>query len=132
MDLSDLPDLDKLRLHQSPVLHDRRKLPRHQPGQKFLKGPIPLPWLTAAANLPGKALGVGLAIWYLAGMRRSHIVRMMRSALTAFNVGRKAGYSGLAALEEAGLIRVNRHTGRLPLVELLDIGLSGVEPAARE
>ena len=29
----------------------------------FLKGPIPMPWLIVAGNLPGKALHVGIALW---------------------------------------------------------------------
>ena len=33
----------------------------------FLRGPIPLDWLSAAAQLPGKTLNVGVALWWLKG-----------------------------------------------------------------
>jgi hypothetical protein len=33
-----------------------RRPPRHRRGERFLKGPIPWPWISAAAALPGKAL----------------------------------------------------------------------------
>ena len=36
----------------------------------FIKGPIPLPWLQATMQLPGKTLHLALAIWYLAGLNR--------------------------------------------------------------
>ena len=36
----------------------------------FLKGPIPLPWLAVAATLPGKALAVGIIIWFLQGIQK--------------------------------------------------------------
>jgi hypothetical protein len=34
---------------------------------RFLKGPVPMPWLATAARLPGKALAVGIALWRLGG-----------------------------------------------------------------
>ena len=36
----------------------------------FVMGPIPLAWLGPATRLPGKALAVGLAIWYLRGLKK--------------------------------------------------------------
>ena len=38
-----------------------KQAPRHKPGEKFLKGPIPWPWIESAGALPGKALAIGLA-----------------------------------------------------------------------
>jgi hypothetical protein len=32
---------------------------------RFLKGPVPWPWIVAAAALPGSALIVGLSLWRL-------------------------------------------------------------------
>ena len=34
-----------------------KKPPRHRPGEKFLRGPIPWTWLQQAARLRGSALG---------------------------------------------------------------------------
>jgi hypothetical protein len=79
---------------------------------------VPLAWLSRASRLPGKALAVALAIWYVAGLERSGTVRLTTSTLREFNVGRKAAYRGLAALERAGLVQVERKRGRCPGVTI--------------
>jgi hypothetical protein len=48
----------------------RPRTPRHGQGEKFLKEPIPLEWLVQAACLPGRAVHVGVALWYQAGLTR--------------------------------------------------------------
>ena len=50
---------------------ERKVTPNNKP-RKFLKGPIPLYWLIAASKLPGKALAVGVVIWFRAGLEKSH------------------------------------------------------------
>lgn len=89
---------------------------------EFLKGPIPLLWLTAASKLSGKSpLAVGLALWFEAGRRRSLTVTLTTAILARFGVqDRKAKYRGLRALEEAGLIGVLRVPRRNPLVTIFD------------
>ena len=99
----------------------RTKLPRHTPGQEFLRGPIPLAWLAQAAALRGKALAVALAIWFKAGATKCPTVRLGRALLVKVSVSRKAGYRGLAALESAGLVVVERHPGRCPVVTICDV-----------
>ena len=42
----------------------------------FIKGPIPLAWMKAVAMLPGKSLHVGLALWYLAGVKKTKTVTL--------------------------------------------------------
>jgi hypothetical protein len=89
---------------------------------EFLKGPIPLPWLTAASMLSGKApLAVGLAVWFEAGRRKSTEVKLTTAILKRFNVNRKAKYTALKSLEKAGLIRVRREPRRNPVVTILDL-----------
>ena len=93
---------------------------RHLAKQKrrrseFVRGPIPLVWIARAAVLPGRALAVGLAIWFIVGAgRRSNAV--CPSLLSRFGVSRKVAYRGLRALEHAGLVKVERHRGRCPRV----------------
>ena len=41
------------------------------PTAKFIKGPIPLEWISRANALPGKAGAVGMALWFLAGVQNS-------------------------------------------------------------
>ena len=86
---------------------------------RFLKGPIPLSWLQQAAKLPGKAVAVSLILWFLAGVRRSaRDIRVSRRLAQEFGVGRKARYRALVALERAGLIAVQRHSGQSPRITI--------------
>jgi len=53
--------------------------PKDAPGSTaarpaFIKGPLPMHWVRAAAQLPGKTLHVGLYLWYLAGLTKSTTV----------------------------------------------------------
>ena len=114
---------EKLRLNSAGTAlaaGQKGRLPRHHPGEKFLKGPIPWKWLVIAARQPGKALHVAVELWHIAGLQRSGTLSLSMRRLSAFNMSRFSGYRGLAALEAAGLISVDRHCGRKPVVTLLD------------
>ena len=87
---------------------------------RFLKGPIPLPWLTDAAKLPGKALHVGVVLWFLAGLRKTNEVALSPSRSREFGIGRHSGYRAIRQLETARLITVDRHRGRAPIVTILE------------
>ena len=100
---------------------------------EFLKGPIPLNWLSMASSLPGKALAVALAIWFEAGRRRSLDVTLTTAILARFGVGRKAKYQALQKLERAQLISVVRVPHKNPLVRILDLhdGKPDAQPSLR-
>jgi len=87
----------------------------------FLKGPIPMAWLNAAAKLPGKTLNVGIAIWWLAGMSKTTAFKLTRKALDQLGVSREAASDGLKRLEEHGLILVKRSPGQRPTVEIVQV-----------
>ncbi len=121
--MTPLPDLARLRLTsvETPRSHRRRtRLPRHKPGEKFLKGPIPWQWLTKAAQQPGRALHVGVALWFWSGIKKSGQVALSISRLSTLGVNRFAAYRGLAALERVGLVAVQRQKGRKPVVTILE------------
>jgi hypothetical protein len=85
---------------------------------------VPLTWLRKACALPGpKVLAVGLALWFLAGLRkRQHDLSLTSAALKRFGVEERSTKSrALAALEKAGLIRVVRQPGKNPRVTLLEV-----------
>jgi hypothetical protein len=86
---------------------------------RFLKGPVPWPWIVAAAALPGSALIVGLSLWRLAGALKSRTITLGNADLKPFGVDRAAKSRALASLEGAGLIKVAREPGRFPSVTLL-------------
>ena len=87
----------------------------------FLKGPIPMVWLNEAAKLPGKALNLGLAIWWLAGMAKTTAFKLTGKALEHLDISRDAAADALKRLEERGLIRVQRAPGQRPTVEILSV-----------
>jgi hypothetical protein len=123
-------DLDRLRLPSTPRVPTSPPAavppptPKAKPKKitgEFAKGPIPLPWLTLASKLAGKApLAVALAVWFEAGRRKSKEVRLTTAILERFNVNRKAKYRALEELEKAGLVRVRRESRRNPVVTILD------------
>lgn len=127
-------DLDRLRFTHAAFtptalarLADAKAATKSKPKAKkisgeFLKGPIPLPWLTAVTKLSGKApLAVALAVWFEAGRRKSNEVKLTTAILRRFSVNRKAKYTALKSLEKAGLVRVRREPRRNPVVTILDV-----------
>src|SRR6266511_70641 len=115
-----LPEPSRLSLPMLPTTGRARRPPRPGQGEKFLKGPIPWSWRTKAARLPGKTLAVAIAVYFLAGLTKSSTVKLGLSNLEAeMGVKRDAAARGLAALEAAGLVGVERHVGRKPRVTIL-------------
>lgn len=116
-------DLEKFRVaHESrPVTASTQSLPRHKKGERFLCGPIPLDWLARAGCLPGKALHVAIAIWFLAGVTKTATVRLQRTLLDDLGISRKSGYRAICAMENAGLIEVIRGCGRRPFITILEV-----------
>ena len=82
----------------------------------FLKGPIPMDWLSAAAHLPGKAINLAMAVRWLADMNGGKPAKITAKALELFNVSEDACSDGLKRLEGAGLVTVTRHPGQRPTV----------------
>lgn len=106
--------------------HGDKKVPRHQPGEKFLKGPIGYDLLKIASSLPGKALSVYLAIWYRVGLEKKPTIKLTGSVLEDFGVDRYACYRALTVLEKAGLIACKRHVGRKPIITVLNPHYSSI------
>ena len=94
-------------------------VPRHQIGEKFLKGPIPLKLISRATQLSGKAWHVYAAIWYIAGIKKSQTIKLSQQVLNEFCVNRFAKYRALEALAQEGLILYQSNDGKNPLVTLL-------------
>ena len=88
--------------------------------EHYLRGPIPLAWLEAAARLPGQALAVGVALWHLAGLRRTQQhLSLSTERLASFGVSRYAKDRALRHLTGAGLVTVDRKRGRSPRVTIV-------------
>jgi hypothetical protein len=121
-----LPNLEALQLPGDQIaklLAKNGKLkgpPRHGPKEEFLRGPIPLSWLTPATRLSGKALALALALWFQSGRKNCREVTLSSPILERFHVNRKALYRGLDSLEAAGLVSVAKRKGKNPTVTILD------------
>jgi len=122
-----VPDMDmdpeRFRLPGGYVAHTPpppKRLPRHRPGEQFLKGPIPCSWLNAAARCSGKAFQVAMALWQVAGIRSDPRVRLPQKHLREMGVSPGSARRGLVALEAAGLVAVERSRHSSPWVTLLD------------
>jgi hypothetical protein len=87
----------------------------------FLKGPIAMDWLNEAAKQPGKALHVAVAICLWRGIMRRNTFRLSVSKLKEMGVQRNSAYRALTALETAGLISLERHQGRNPIVTTIGL-----------
>jgi hypothetical protein len=113
-------DLDALRLKPEMIgeLKPRKRPPRRGKGERFLCH-IPWPWVCEAAKLPGRAWHVAAGIWHVAGMEGTRTVQWRPKIGTELGLNYQAFYRGLAALEVAGLIRVERHRGRSPTITIL-------------
>jgi hypothetical protein len=96
-----------------------RKSSRHRPGEWFLRGPVPWPWLEIAARLPGRALAVALCLWREAGRQHRSTIKLCLRRV-GLGVSEQSARRGLRALESAGLVTVERLPGRGLAVTLLD------------
>ena len=97
------------------------KLEEVKVSQLFLKGPIPIDWISVAAELPGKTLALGMAIWWLKGMSKTPTFKLTAKALSKFNISRDAASAGLTRLEKSGLISVSRSPGRRSVVGVNEV-----------
>jgi DNA-binding MarR family transcriptional regulator len=84
-----------------------------------LKGPIPWDWLCKAASETGRALHVAIALWFLAGVKKTGRVKLSGAILRSLGVTRHSAARGLKKLEAANLVKVERFPGRNPIVTLL-------------
>lgn len=90
-----------------------------RPGERMLRGAIPIEWLQSAARLPGRSLHAGLALWIAAGQSRTRVVPLSNLDGGRLGCGRNQKYRALAWLEAAGLVAVHRQLGRSPIVTIL-------------
>jgi hypothetical protein len=90
-----------------PTADSRRNANR----KRFLKGPISLPELAAAARLPGKALAVYILIRHRCDLQGSSTVTLPSSLLRDFGISRDSKFRALKALEQRGIIQVKREVG---------------------
>lgn len=114
----------------TPQIHKETKKPKSKKlhfkkGEHFLMGPIRLSWLIRAGQQSGSALHLAVHIHFLYGMEKSGSTISLNLSKFAklWGVGLSTASRALKSLEAAGLVSVNRVSGRKSLVTLL--GLEG-------
>jgi DNA-binding MarR family transcriptional regulator len=85
---------------------------------RFLKGPIPLRDITAAARLPGKSLTLFLAIHHQTALTGKPLVTVPASLLDNLGISRSTKARCLKLLEGAGLVSVVRSKGQAARIKL--------------
>jgi DNA-binding PadR family transcriptional regulator len=78
-------------------------------------------WVRKAMWLPGKAFHVAVLIWYQAGLKCSYQTRVSTKQMRDCGISRGVMYHALTALENAGLIKVERHAGLQPRVTIQEV-----------
>jgi hypothetical protein len=87
--------------------------------QRFIKGPIPLPWLVPAFALTPSALKCALALFYQRGLSGSDEFKVEPKRFRELGIDDTARRRGLRELEEHGLIRLNKEQSKSPVVCIL-------------
>jgi hypothetical protein len=111
--------IDRQSTSKSPS-SPRSKPPYPKSGGRFLRGPVHLDWLSRAAALPGRSLHVAIAVWFMAGLKKTRVVPVSNITGLLFGLDRNAKYRALEWLETANLISVERQVGRAPVVTILE------------
>jgi hypothetical protein len=90
----------------------QRRPPRCRSRDRFLKGPIPWPWLQRAMVLPGKALAVGLMLWLQRGLTGRRTVLFCLTRAAADGIPTTTARRAIRELAAAGLVTIQRRPGR--------------------
>ena len=119
-----LPDLDSLRMQNIEMSSSSTEVTHNNVSKRkvhgeFLRGPVSMKWLGVAARLKGKALAVGIALWFKDGATRNSTIKTSPLLWKKLGIHRNSASRALKALEEAGLVIVEHRPGQTPLVTIL-------------
>ena len=105
-------DIPKLTIAAPGATAAAVRPPRRVQGY-FVRGPVPWAWITAATRLPGRALHIGMSLWFRVGRTNDMTVSLSLNAVAVeLGFDRSTASRALAALSRAGLVSVERGPGR--------------------
>ena len=87
----------------------------------FLHPRILMTWVGCVAELGSSVLLVGLVLQWRSLCCKSDSVTLPNSILQTFGLSRDAKARGLRALEKAGLIQVDRSSGKSSIIRILPL-----------
>jgi hypothetical protein len=85
---------------------------------EFIRGPVPIDWLKAAATTSPAAAYLGVILWHLARMRGEPLV-IAHKILGRYGFQPRQALRLLRGLEAAQLITLELETGKAPRVRLV-------------
>lgn len=86
----------------------------------FFAGPVNWSWIAKAGSLPCKSLQVAIAIRHQSKLEKRNEIKLGNTFLEQMGVSCDAKRRALAELEGAGLISVQRETGKNPVVTIIE------------
>lgn len=104
-----------------PPAPTQKQARRVHAGEKFLRGPVPIPWLAAAHRQCKSAMGIAIALWLEIGMRGNREpIKVTRKIRRHMGLSNDQARRGIHALAAAGLLRVCKGgRGRCTVVEIV-------------
>ena len=85
----------------------------------FIKGPIPLWWLTIANRSGGCTSAVAILLWFYDGMNEGQPFKLTWRLDEVTGISRQARQRALRKLEGAGLIQLTIRHGASPIVRII-------------
>lgn len=108
----------------TPGEYEKRRNEREQSRlcRRFIKGPIPVPWMARANRLrKPSAAKVAVALFYQRGLCNRDEFKIEPARFVELNIDELTRRRGLAELERSGLITVQRWAGRSPVVAMIGV-----------
>ncbi len=118
-------DVDQFRIpndHETNYQSPQKRTRARRINGPFLGCPVPLAWLQKAMKLGHAALSIGIILWHFSGMKKTLTFKVGIQDLANY-VERSwvTCLRALQALEEQGLIAVERKNGRKHIVTILEV-----------
>ena len=118
----DFASLHEVRVKTEKSKKSRRKtrtsLDLPDKGDRFIRGPIPMDWLRAASRCGYRAEAVAVLLWYAAAWQKSNPAKLTPAVLSELHVHPRTARRVLVKFRDAGLVDVEFHRGRSPLVTI--------------
>ena len=112
-------NLSEFRLEDTEAASSQKPPRKSRLTDRFIAGPVDVGWLSRARKLGVTALWVGLALWYLRGLRKSDRFVVSNRMMESWNVEPDAKRRALRKLQRAGLILIEPQERRSPIVSLI-------------
>lgn len=90
--------------------------------QRFVMGPIPVPWLARAFSLTPSASRCAVALYYQRGLSRCDEFKVEPARFRELGICDIARRRGLQELERAGLVYLQSRKSQTPTVTLVALG----------